>query len=187
MSCLSIWVSTWVRPHSVRGCFLRMRWTTRCCSPCWEFRRWRVGMAVPLPDGYATEWKLEFKEKPLAWIYVRLVFAATALLTAVFGIGALGQGGRQALVDLEAVVSMAAFLVLFRRYLRGESERLDNGIAYWVRDSAPRCRSCIWMAGCCGLVCASAWNGSFRCASAHPQSTHSRSGNRHLIPAARQT
>jgi hypothetical protein len=85
-----------------------------------------VGISARLPVGSATRWKLEFQEKPLAWAYVRLVFAATAILTTVFDTGVLGEGGRQALVDLELVVGMAAFLALFRRYLWGKAERLDK-------------------------------------------------------------
>lgn len=87
-----------------------------------------AGMAVPLPDRYATEWMLNFTEKPLAWTYVYFVCAATSLLTALLGINALGGGGRQALVDLEGVVSMVAFLLLFRRYLRGQSEHLEQAL-----------------------------------------------------------
>ncbi len=85
-----------------------------------------AGMAVQIPDRFVTEWKLEFNENPLAWNYARLLCAGTALLMAVSGIGALGEGGRQALVDLESVVAIVAFLMLFRRYLRGQSERLDQ-------------------------------------------------------------
>ena len=85
-----------------------------------------IGISVHIPSGFATQWKLEFQENPLAWNYVRLVFAATVILTSVFGMGALGQGGRQALVDVETVVCMTAFLALFRSYLRGRSELLDR-------------------------------------------------------------
>jgi hypothetical protein len=85
-----------------------------------------VGLSVRIPDRFATQWKLEFQDKPVAWNYVRLVFLATAVFTTIFGIGTLGQGGRQALVDLEGVVGMAAFLALFRCYLWGRSERLDR-------------------------------------------------------------
>ncbi len=85
-----------------------------------------VGLHVRIPDGFATQWRLDFQEKPVAWNYVRLVFAVTAILTTIFGIGALGAGGRQVLVDLEGVVGMTAFLALFRRHLWGETERLDQ-------------------------------------------------------------
>jgi hypothetical protein len=85
-----------------------------------------VGMSVRIPDGFAAQWKLEFQENPLAWSYVRLVFAATTILMTIFGVGALGEGGRQALVDMEGVVGMTAFLALFRRYLWGQSEWLDR-------------------------------------------------------------
>lgn len=83
-------------------------------------------MYVRLPDGFATQLRLDFQDKSVAWNYVRLVFAVTAILTTIFGIGALGQGGRQVLVDLESVVGMTAFLALFRRHLRGKAERLDQ-------------------------------------------------------------
>jgi len=85
-----------------------------------------LGIATRLPDGYASQWKLEFQEKSLAWNYVRLGFVATALFSSFFGIGALGAGGRQALVDLDLTVNMAMFLALFRRYLRGRAEVLDR-------------------------------------------------------------
>jgi hypothetical protein len=85
-----------------------------------------VGLAIRIPDGFATQWKLELQDKTLAWNYTRLVFVATAFFSAIFGIGALGQGGRQAIVDLDTVVCMAAFLLLFRRHLSGQSERLDR-------------------------------------------------------------
>lgn len=85
-----------------------------------------LGMALRLPDGFAKEWRLEFPDKPFAWNYVRLVFAVIGVLTIVLGIGALGQGGRQAMVDLEEVVVVVAFLAIFRRQLRGQSERLDQ-------------------------------------------------------------
>ncbi len=85
-----------------------------------------LGMAVRIPGQFATEWKLEFNEKPLAWNYVRLVCAGTALLMCFSNIGALGAGGRQALVDLEGVVAMVALLMLLRRYLRGMSEGVDR-------------------------------------------------------------
>jgi energy-converting hydrogenase Eha subunit B len=85
-----------------------------------------LGMAVRIPDGYARQWNLDFQEKPLAWNFVRLVFVVTALFTAFFGIGAFGAGARQAIVDLDLTVNMAAFLALFRRYLRGQSEWLDR-------------------------------------------------------------
>ncbi len=85
-----------------------------------------VGMSVRIPEGSAIKSKLDFQNKPLAWIYIRLVFVATAFLTTIFGVGALGAGGRQIVVDLEGVVGMVAFLALFRRYLTGQSERLDR-------------------------------------------------------------
>ncbi len=85
-----------------------------------------VGMALRIPDAFAAEGKLEFNEKPLAWNYVRMVFLASALLPMVFGIGSLGGGGRQVLVDVGSVVVMVAFLALFRRHLRGQAERLDQ-------------------------------------------------------------
>jgi hypothetical protein len=85
-----------------------------------------VGIALRLPDGFATQWKLEFSDKALTWNYVRLVFMGASALAFTLGIGALGQGGRQAMVDLESVVVIAAFLALYRRFLRGQSERLDQ-------------------------------------------------------------
>jgi len=85
-----------------------------------------LGMAVPINGGFVTHWKLEFDENPLAWNFVRLVFVATTILLAVVGIGMLGAGWRQVLVDMEGVVVLAAFLALFRRYLRGQSEPLDR-------------------------------------------------------------
>lgn len=85
-----------------------------------------VGMSVRIPDGFATQWKLEFDERSLAWNYVRLVLVATAIFSMIFGTGVLGQGGRQVLVDLEGVAGIAVYLAIFRRYLRGQSERLDR-------------------------------------------------------------
>jgi hypothetical protein len=85
-----------------------------------------VGLAVHLPDALVTQRKLDFHEKPVAWNYIRLVFVATALLTTIFGVGMLGAGGRQILVDVEGVVGITAFLALFRRHLLGRSERLDQ-------------------------------------------------------------
>jgi len=85
-----------------------------------------AGMSVPIPDGFAREWRLDFGVTPATWNYVRLMFAAASVVMAVLGIGALGSGGRQALVDIESVVLMVAFLSLFRRYLNQETERLDE-------------------------------------------------------------
>jgi hypothetical protein len=85
-----------------------------------------TGLALRIPDRFATAWRLEFSDKSLTWNYVRLVFVGTGLLALVIGIGTFGQGGRQAMVDLESVVVTTAFLALFRRLLRGQSERLDQ-------------------------------------------------------------
>ncbi len=85
-----------------------------------------AGLSVRIPDHFVTQLRLEFQDKPLAWNYIRFVFAGTTIITMVFGMGALGSGGRQALTDMRDVVGIAAFLALFRRYLWGESERLDR-------------------------------------------------------------
>lgn len=85
-----------------------------------------TGLSVRIPDAFATQWRLEFQEKPIAWNYVRFVFVVVAILSTALGTGALGEAGRQAIVDLEGVVGMAAFLALFRRYLCGQSEWLDR-------------------------------------------------------------
>ena len=85
-----------------------------------------AGMTLRIPWGMTSGRMLEFDERPAAWNIVRFIFIVTALMAIGLGIGGMGEGGRQILVDLESVVAMVAFLALFRRFLRGQAGQTDQ-------------------------------------------------------------
>ena len=186
MSCLSIWATTWAGPHSVRGCFRPMRWTTRCCSPPLESWRSEPDCPCASPTHLQPNGGWSSRTSRSRGTISDLCSPVTAILTMVFGMGALGSGGRQALIDMESVVGIAAFLALFRRYLWGAIGAAGPDIADRVCDFAPGQGSRIGMAGRGGLVCNRDWNRLFRCAPAHSQSGPSWSGDSNLVSATGQ-
>ncbi len=70
--------------------------------------------------------RLDVPRNPWRWHYLRTVLVVGALLKVLVPITALGEGGRQILVNIESGVPSVTFVILLRYYLRGRAIAADR-------------------------------------------------------------
>jgi len=72
--------------------------------------------------------QLDVPQNPWRWHYLRMVLVLSAAVRILVPITALGEGGRQVLVNIESVVPSVVFVILLRSYLRGHAIGADKAL-----------------------------------------------------------
>jgi hypothetical protein len=85
-----------------------------------------AGMTVARNWRWSTASRLDVPQNPWRWHYLRMVLVGGALLKVLVPITALGEGGRQLLVNIESIVPSVTFVILLRYYLRGKAIGADR-------------------------------------------------------------
>jgi hypothetical protein len=85
-----------------------------------------AGMRVARTWRWTPASHLDVPQNPWRWHYLRTVLIGSALLKILVPITALGEAGRQILINIESMVPSVTFVILLRYYLRGRAIAADR-------------------------------------------------------------
>jgi hypothetical protein len=85
-----------------------------------------AGMKLAKNRKWMPSVRLDVPEDPWRWTYLRVALALSVMIRIIVPITALGDEGRQIIVNTEVIIPSVIFVILLRSYLRGRAIGADK-------------------------------------------------------------